>query len=228
MESSVNRAGRLSRGTAAGLLLALGGQVVVALVIAWPVLRDNLSFNVLALFGFLLAWLLAGAVIAIVKLGEKRPLASIGLQAISGKEVLLAIVLGIALSLTVPLLTLLVAQIIPSGEEGSIGAVAASAPPLLLLLSVLTAGITEEILYRGYPIERLEEATGNVWIAAVVSLAAFILPHLVGWNTAHVVGVVLPLGIVLTVFYLWKRNLVFNMIVHTLIDLPLVFIALAG
>jgi membrane protease YdiL (CAAX protease family) len=222
----MNERKRLSPATGVGLMLALGGYLLVTLLLT--VLEDVLSANAGALTGLALAWLLAGAVLLVVRWGEQRPFTSIGLKPIGGKAILLAIGLGILLSLTVPLLTLLVGQVIPATEEGSISAVAESAPVLLLLLSVLTAGVTEEILYRGYPMERLTELTGNVGIAAVISLVAFVLPHAVGWNLAHVVGVVIPLGIVLTGLYLWQRNLIFNMIVHTLIDLPLVFIALAA
>ncbi len=42
---------------------------------------------------------------------------------------------------------------------------------------VLTAGITEEILFRGYPIERLYELTGNMYIAAFLPWLAFTLLH---------------------------------------------------
>jgi hypothetical protein len=41
----------------------------------------------------------------------------------------------------------------------------------------------------------------------------------------HVVGVVLPLGAVITGLYLWRRNVVV-IIAHFLLDLPLVLVAL--
>lgn len=99
-------------------------------------------------------------------------------------------------------------------------------PAWVILLSILTAGITEEVLFRGYALERLAELTDNLWVSAAISLATFVLTHLSGWNLAHILGVVLPLGVVLTVLYLWKRNLVFVIIIHVLVDLPLFFIAL--
>jgi uncharacterized protein len=41
-----------------------------------------------------------------------------------------------------------------------------------------------------------------------------------------VVGVVLPLGAVMTGLYLWRRNVVFMIITHFMLDLPIVLIAL--
>ena len=38
-------------------------------------------------------------------------------------------------------------------------------------------------------------------------------------------GVVLPLGVVMTSLYLWRRNLVFMIITHFLLDLPIVLLA---
>jgi membrane protease YdiL (CAAX protease family) len=96
----------------------------------------------------------------------------------------------------------------------------------ILLLSVITAGITEEILFRGYPLERLLEVTGTKWISGLISLVFFVAVHATGWNIAHIIGVVLPLGIILTGLYFWQRNLLFMMIVHMVIDLPLVIMAL--
>ena len=40
------------------------------------------------------------------------------------------------------------------------------------------------------------------------------------------VGAVLPLGAILTGLYMWRRNLLFVVIVHLLIGLPLILIAL--
>ncbi len=134
--------------------------------------------------------------------------------------------LGVLLSVSVPLLTVLISQILPAPESGGIVDTASGSTPGLLLLSALTAGVTEEILFRGYAIERLIELTRRPWISALTSLAVFVLTHLAGWSLAHVVGVVLPLGAILTALYVWRRNLVFVIIARILVDLPLVLIAL--
>ena len=103
---------------------------------------------------------------------------------------------------------------------------AGSAPAWLLLVMLLTASATEELLFRAYPIERLARLTGSRWPGALLSLAAFVAIHLQGWNLGHVLGVVLPLGAVMTGLYLWRRNLVFMIITHFFLDLPILLIAL--
>lgn len=45
------------------------------------------------------------------------------------------------------------------------------------LVIVGTAVVTEEILWCGYPIERLTEVTGYVWIGAAVSGIVFLAVH---------------------------------------------------
>jgi membrane protease YdiL (CAAX protease family) len=224
----MNTSNKISFATIIGLVLSLFGFLFVSVISNRLQANSALSSNTTTLLEFLLVWILTGVVILIVLQGENRPLTSVGVKTITGKEVLLAIVIGIMLSLSVPVLTLIVSQIIPVSEEGSIASVAESVPAFILLLGILTAGITEEVLFRGYPIERITEITGNKWVALAVSVVAFILPHVAGWNLTHVIAVVIPLGFVMAGLYLWKRNLIFNMIVHILIDLPLVFIALGS
>jgi membrane protease YdiL (CAAX protease family) len=113
-----------------------------------------------------------------------------------------------------------------SVEGWHVDRVAASGRAWLVLAVVLTASVTEELLFRAYPIERLARLTGARWPGALVSLAAFVAFHLQGWHLGHVLGVVLPLGAVMTGLYLWRRKVVFVIITHFLLDLPLVLVAL--
>ena len=83
--------------------------------------------------------------------------------------------------------------------------------------------ITEEILFRGYPIERLQELTGNVWVAAAMPLLVFVLAHLGGWSAGHLVGVLFG-GVLLAGLYLVTRDLVACMITHALIDSTIIFL----
>jgi membrane protease YdiL (CAAX protease family) len=191
-------------------------------------LTSNFPEQTRAIWGLALTWIAAIALLILIKYGEGRPFTSVGFSPITIKEGLLAMCIGIVLSISVPLLTLLASQLLPSATDGSILDATVQNSWQMLLLGVLTAGITEEIIFRGYLIERLDELTGRPFIAVGVSVLAFTLPHILNWNITHVVGVVLPLGLILTWLYLWKRNIIFNMIVHIVIDLPLVFIALAS
>lgn len=208
-----------------GIFLSLFGMFLAAGVTKLPLVDKVLSDQNLSLLGLALVWVLTILLLGIVKFGEKASFDSIGFKPIRLKEGLLAIGIGIVLSLAVPVLTLLVVQVIPT-NGGGIEEVASSVPWWLLFLSVLTAGITEEIIFRGYLIERLNELSSKNALVVLISVIAFVLPHILSWNLAHVLGVVLPLGLILSLIYLWKRNLVFNIIIHIVIDLPLVVMAL--
>jgi len=218
--------GSVSRSTTLGITLALVVPVLYALWIGPFVVQPATTPATYALTGFVVYWLLAFALTAITKFGERKSLASLGLKRLSWRMGVVAGALGLLLSVTVPLLTLLAAQVLPVAESGGVVDTASRYPAWVMLLSILTAGITEEVVFRGYVLERLLQRTENLWISAVISLAAFVMAHGSGWNLGHILGVVLPLGALLTGLYLWQRNLIFVIIVHVLVDLPLFFIAL--
>jgi uncharacterized protein len=209
-----------------GLSLSLVAPAFFTLLIIPLAINPKViePFSTLVSLGIL--WGLAIAVLGFTRTIEKRPMASIGWKPLDWQSALLAVGFGIVLSLLVPVLTLLASRIFPPSDVGTIAEVASDYPWWLLLLSVLTAGITEEILFRGYPLERLQEFTGSKWISGIISLIFFVAVHATGWNIAHIVGVVLPLGVILTILYFWKQNLKIVMIVHVVINLPLVFMAL--
>jgi membrane protease YdiL (CAAX protease family) len=73
----------------------------------------------------------------------------------------------------------------------------------------------EELLYRGYAIERLSMLTGTRWLAAAISIAAFGLAHIPAWGTGFALAADLPFGIVMTLFYLWRRDLLANILAHS-------------
>lgn len=166
------------------------------------------------------------AVLALVLLWERRTLASIGI--VPGHY--LAWLIGATLGLTI--LATSVISVIQASKGGKAALPEDSAEGLNRLLGtpawfrwavVVTAGITEEIMFRGYPIERLHELTGNLWIAALIPLTVFTLAHLGGWSWGHLVGVLFGGGL-LTGLYLWQRDLIACMIAHVLIDSLIIFL----
>jgi len=78
------------------------------------------------------------------------------------------------------------------------------------------AGVLEELFYRGYAIERLEALGLNRFWAGIIPLLIFGVAHWTG-GWANIV-IALVLGAVLTLFYLWRRDLVANMIGHFMVD----------
>jgi uncharacterized protein len=209
-----------------GLIVALAGPFLVQFVLAPLVLQSPAGSSSAVLLSQGMLWLLAGAVVAITRWWERKPWLWLGIRPISLRAVLLAAGIGVLLGLAVPVLTAAVNRLLPLSDGGTVQSVASSAPAWLLLVTVLTACVTEDLLLRAYPIERLTRLTGKRWPGALLSLAAFVAFHLHGWNLSHVFGVVLPLGAVMTGLYLWRRNLFFLIITHFLIDLPIILINL--
>jgi uncharacterized protein len=163
-------------------------------------------------------FLLVGLLLWIVKRWELLPLTSIGLHVSMLRTSLLrglwlAVIL---LSVTVGLYLLLRRLGVHLGEDhGSV-----FHPSLLVVtVSMLRAGVAEEIFYRGFAIERLQSLTGSKLFAGLVPLTIFAVSHYrqgVGGIVA-----VFVLGGILTVFYMKFRDLLANITAHFLGDFVL-------
>lgn len=93
-----------------------------------------------------------------------------------------------------------------------------SLPLPVRIVLVITAGICEEFLFRGFGITVLTRFIGNRWLSGLLSLAAFTVAHagLFGWTS----GLLTPcvLGLFLTILFLLRKNLIIGMVVHALVD----------
>ena len=87
----------------------------------------------------------------------------------------------------------------------------------LQLFAVVTAGVVEETLFRGYALERLAEATGSTAIAAIVTLVWFAAVHWPVWGTGGTL-VIFCTAAAFTAFYVWRRDLVANALAHVAVD----------
>ncbi|HEY5258019.1 MAG TPA: CPBP family intramembrane glutamic endopeptidase [Candidatus Baltobacteraceae bacterium] len=94
----------------------------------------------------------------------------------------------------------------------------AAIPFVFRLLLVLTAGICEEFCFRGYAIERLIALTGRRWIAAVAAIALFTLGHVGRYGFSQALIYVAIIAAVLTLLYLWRRNIWPCIALHWFID----------
>jgi len=197
--------------TAGGLCIALIAPVLPPLVgslAGWPELsRARLGW------GIVFHWLIFAAIVAWVVLIERRNLASIGVRPLRWWTLPLGLIggvvtLGVAGSL-IDLLRL------PGGT--SYADYLMSQPFPIRLLLVMTAGVFEETAYRGYALERLTPLLGSKWLAAAVTVLCFAFAHTpaVGFN--HVLPVLI-VSIPITLLYLWRRDLVLNMVAHATVD----------
>jgi membrane protease YdiL (CAAX protease family) len=86
-----------------------------------------------------------------------------------------------------------------------------------ITLVTIRAGVAEEVFMRGYLLERLTTISASKWMAGGLSLIPFALLHYPGQGWAGVLVSFLA-GLVLTLFYFWKRDLKANIIAHFLVD----------
>ena len=121
-------------------------------------------------------------------------------------------------SLLISVAMLVVMSTLGIQQNSKVLAAVGHLPALLLVLIALTAAISEEIVFRAVALTHIAAASGRVWIGAAVSLAAFALAHQSGWGWSQVLFAAAP-GLVLTLFFVWKRDLGICVIAHFLTDL---------
>lgn len=165
----------------------------------------------------LLWWVAALIVLGYVVAAERRPLSSIGFRAPRGWDLGWGLICGAVLfigagvldSLVLPALHL---KINMATYQSIIGA-----PVAYRVALVTRAAVCEEILFRGYSIERLKEWSGSVWLAGLVSVVIFTLAHLSSWGAAQLIVAGYG-GVLMTLLYVWRRNIWGNMLAHWIGD----------
>jgi len=166
----------------------------------------------------LMQWAIAGFLIFMVRQIQKQPLSSLGFQAFNFKTVLWALLCLVGIFVAGGLSALLIKLMgLESNQTLKTISKLASFPIWAKFLIALRAGVVEEIIFRGFAIESLTRILKNRWVAASISLVLFTLIHLQGWGLTHLISVGL-VGAVITLFYLWKRNLWITIIAHFLVD----------
>jgi uncharacterized protein len=200
---------KVSRATWAGLAIALFAIVVIRQAFVFFV--PEITFAA-AILKEALIWLNAIALIVIIRRGEHLPMRSIGLgTARWWKSILWGFVLAVVSAVIVGALAYAT-----SYGHGPGSAAFEKLPLWLITAIVIRAGVVEELFYRGYAIERLRMiGLGRFWSVAI-PLVIFSLGHWSG-GVANIL-IAFTAGLILTGFYLWRRDLAANMIGHGLVD----------
>jgi uncharacterized protein len=190
-----------------GLFLALFSMVIIRDV--FRALAPNAGPG-LNLLKECLMFFSVGTVLWLLKRGEGMPLRSIGLGTSSWWQTLLwGLITGSVCFAVVIGLVLLT-------HYGQGPSVLDKLPTWLVTLICLRAGIVEELFYRGYAIERLQAVGLSHNAAIALPLAIFSVGHWTGGAANILIAFVS--GAILTAFYLWRKDLVANMIGHFLVD----------
>ena len=98
------------------------------------------------------------------------------------------------------------------------GAMYRSLPRWLDWSGLLANGFAEEIGFRGYAVERIEELTGSKWLGASIPFVVNVLVHAGVWGPYGMLQKA-PILLLLVVLYLWRRSLPACVIVHIVMDI---------
>lgn len=201
--------------TIAALLLALCGPPLLSIV-SQRVLGDSTSVTRMLPFDLIL-WAMLALVLAVVIYVERQPLASIGLKQPRGTTIIWAVLLVLSINfILAPALMWIVNKAGLSGYERGLTRLS-ELPLWYRVFLAISAGVIEEIFYRGYAVERLASLTGSYWLGGLIAVVAFGLAHFPGWGFGPAL-VFLFDGAAATLFYVWKRDLLALIIAHVIGD----------
>jgi membrane protease YdiL (CAAX protease family) len=206
---------RAGPATALGLVLALAVPFL-SVAFAEQALGGALPPVARLLAGVAMHWADAFAILAIVFLLERRGAASIGLRPLRARTLVLGLAAAVVMFLAVAPIQYLNHALGLQGDPALVRWLM-SQPFWLRATLVVTAGVFEEIAFRGYALERLAELTGRRWLAALVTWGAFTLCHGPSFGYAHLLPVAF-VGALVTALWLWKRDLVLNIVAHAAFD----------
>ncbi|HKU67963.1 MAG TPA: CPBP family intramembrane glutamic endopeptidase [Candidatus Baltobacteraceae bacterium] len=165
----------------------------------------------------LLFWAGAATIVLYVLCVERRPLTSIGLNRPTWKSLVYALPAAVVSIAGLAFLYLYVFPAFHLADNASALSSLAHVPRWLMASIVLRAAIFEELFYRGFAIERLTEILHIRAIAAAASLAAFTWAHMSYWGAGHLLVAGFG-GLILTLLYVWRRDLISNMLAHFITD----------
>lgn len=161
-------------------------------------------------------WSFVFALLTYVKKIEHRGFDSIGFCKMHVRDLLIALAATMVITAGLAAIYFYVLPAIDMSEPENFDQLLAT-PFWWRAISVIRAGVSEEIMFRGYSIERAEELTGNKFLASVISLVVFTFAHVPLWGWGHLLIAGFG-GLLFTSLYLWKRNIWINIIAHTLVD----------
>lgn len=86
----------------------------------------------------------------------------------------------------------------------------------LAVVLVVVVAVSEELIFRGYLIRRLQTVTGNTTAAVLLAAVVFALGH--GYEGSLGMITVGVMGLIFSLIYLWRQSLVVPMVLHFLQD----------
>ena len=203
-----------------GLVVALFGSTLIR--------QLNISAHISTttagslLLNSLIMWFLVAALLFVVLYWERRSVASIGLEKPSLRAAIVGLSAGIAALVFGILATGIAVATFQLEQPETLSTLGKLSLPTKLVI-IGTAVITEEVLWRGYPIERLTEITGSLWIGAATSFVVFLAVHYPEWGLVGAIPQTV-FTLALVGVYIRTRNVVACIITHTIINVVMVLV----
>ena len=198
--------------TAVGLLMALAGPPLLAfgsdrVFGASP----RLGVQVLQQFAFCA---IAAIVVLATRRSEQLPLASIGVRRPNWGSAISAVGIVLVARYLLPMLTTPLMTALDLGDFRTGLDVIGRQPVWWRVCTALTSGLVEEVLYRGYAVERLATLTGRLPLGGLLATVAFGAAHIPFWGLGPALAADLPFGALMTAVYVWRRDVVANAAGH--------------
>ncbi len=164
-------------------------------------------------------WTLGAAILVWLRFVEQQPIISVGIRRPTWKTFVFGLIAAIA---STAVMGVYFAVIVPRFHLDISSSLAAQqlilhTPFWFRVLLVLRAAVVEELLYRGYLIEKILQISGQGRLALICSVGAFTIAHLSGWGAAHLIPVAI-IGAIFALLYIWRRDLGSNWVGHFITD----------
>jgi membrane protease YdiL (CAAX protease family) len=194
------------------VLLAMGVPPLFVLLVDRAFAAASLSLAVMLQIAYcvLAVGLLAGALRA-----EGSPVASLGVRRPDWSTFALAIGLLALVQFVLTLLTTPVVRFFGNAAVDAQVATLARLPVWFRCVMAISGGAIEEALYRGYATDRLVRVTGSRWFGGGLAALGFGLAHIPAWGGVFALAADLPMGVMMTFAYIWRRDLVANALAHS-------------
>jgi membrane protease YdiL (CAAX protease family) len=162
-------------------------------------------------------WIVAGVLVTYVLIVEGRGPADIGITSIGPLALLGWGVGGFIVTYLAGGVAMAAPDSVLKKPTEAVSDMTDRSVPEWLFIAV-TAGVTESILFQGYPIERLADPLG-IPAAGAIAFVAFTGAHWLGdtYSIREVLFIAVP-ALCMTVLYVLTRNLFVVIIAHTLVD----------
>ena len=199
-------------------LVSLFGIVIFLAIPGLPLSRwENEFAGVGHLIGYeAIWWSIVLCLIFYVRQIEGRPLSSIGFHRPRLFDLLIGFGAGVVALAGIAFIVYVIFPALHLDENRQVNQLLAT-PLWWRVVSVLRAAVGEELVFRGYAIERGRELTRSMPAACALSWFVFTIEHVETWGWSHIILAGFG-GLILTALYVWRRNLWSNMLAHLLVD----------